>query len=66
VNVVNPGGNRQVPHRDYHLGFVPDEHLASYPAHLHRTSQAPTLQGAVAHYDMPAESGPTMPSGSRE
>jgi len=66
VNVVNPGGNRQVPHRDYHLGFVPDAHLASYPAHLHRTSQALTLQGAVAHCDMPAESGPTMPSGSRE
>jgi ectoine hydroxylase-related dioxygenase (phytanoyl-CoA dioxygenase family) len=66
VNVVNPGGNQQVPHRDYHLGFVPDEHLASYPAHLHRTSQALTLQGAVAHCDMPAESGPTMPSGSRE
>ena len=55
VNVVNPGGNQQVPHRDYHLGFVPDEHLASYPAHLHRTSQALTLQGAVAHCDMPAE-----------
>ena len=65
VNVV-PGGNQQVPHRDYHLGFVPDEHLASYPAHLHRTSQALTLQGAVAHCDMPAESVPTMPSGSRE
>ena len=22
VNVVNPGGTQQVPHRDYHLGFV--------------------------------------------
>jgi len=60
VNVVNPGGNAQVPHRDYHLGFVPDEHLAQYPAHLHRTSPVLTLQGAVAHCDMPVESGPTM------
>ena len=60
VNVVNPGGTAQVPHRDYHLGFVPDEHLAQYPAHLHRTSAVLTLQGAVAHCDMPVESGPTM------
>ncbi|ANI40928.1 phytanoyl-CoA dioxygenase family protein [Mycolicibacterium vaccae] len=60
VNVVNPGGKAQVPHRDYHLGFVPEEHLAAYPAHVHRTSPALTLQGAVAHCDMPVESGPTM------
>ena len=60
VNVVNPGGKQQVPHRDYHLGFVPVEHLARYPAHLHRASPALTLQGAVAHCDMPVESGPTM------
>jgi ectoine hydroxylase-related dioxygenase (phytanoyl-CoA dioxygenase family) len=60
VNVVNPGGTQQVPHRDYHLGFVPNEHLTSYPAHLHRTSPVLTLQGAVAHCDMPVESGPTM------
>lgn len=60
VNVVNPGGVQQVPHRDYHLGFVPDEHLAQYPAHLHRTSPLLTLQGAVAHCDMPVASGPTM------
>lgn len=60
VNVVNPGGTAQVPHRDYHLGFVPEEHLIAYPAHIHRTSPALTLQGAVAHCDMPVESGPTM------
>jgi ectoine hydroxylase-related dioxygenase (phytanoyl-CoA dioxygenase family) len=60
VNVVNPGGKQQVPHRDYHLGFVADADLADYPAHLHRTSPMLTLQGAVAHCDMPAESGPTM------
>ena len=34
--------------------------LAAYPAHLHRTSPVLTLQGAVAHCDMPLESGPTM------
>ena len=60
VNVVNPGGTQQVPHRDYHLGFVPDEHLAQYPTHVHRTSPVLTLQGAVAHCDMPVKSGPTM------
>lgn len=60
VNVVNPGGIQQVPHRDYHLGFVAAEQLADYPAHLHRTSPVLTLQGAVAHCDMPVDSGPTM------
>ena len=60
VNVVNPGGAAQVPHRDYHLGFVDQDQLAAYPAHLHRMSAALTLQGAVAHCDMPLESGPTM------
>lgn len=60
VNVVNPGGTQQVPHRDYHLGFVAADHLAEYPAHLHRASAVLTLQGAVAHCDMPVASGPTM------
>ncbi|MBX7431425.1 phytanoyl-CoA dioxygenase family protein [Mycobacterium sp. Y57] len=60
VNVVNPGGKAQIPHRDYHLGFVADEQLADYPAHVHRTSPVLTLQGAVAHCDMPVDSGPTM------
>jgi len=60
VNVVNPGGAAQVPHRDYHLGFVDVDQLADYPAHVHRTSAVLTLQGAVAHCDMPVPSGPTM------
>lgn len=60
INVVNPGGAAQVPHRDYHLGFVAPDALAAYPAHIHRLSPALTLQGAVAHCDMPVESGPTM------
>ncbi len=60
VNVVNPGGAAQVPHRDYHLGFVDVQMLSEYPAHQHRMSAALTLQGAVAHCDMPLESGPTM------
>ncbi|MGW0600489.1 phytanoyl-CoA dioxygenase family protein [Streptomyces sp. NPDC002776] len=60
VNVVNPGGAAQSAHRDYHLGFLPDETAAAYPAHVHRLSPVLTLQGAVAHGDMPVESGPTM------
>jgi ectoine hydroxylase-related dioxygenase (phytanoyl-CoA dioxygenase family) len=60
VNVVNPGGAAQEAHRDYHLGFATDIQAARFPAHVHRLSPALTLQGAVAHTDMPAETGPTM------
>jgi ectoine hydroxylase-related dioxygenase (phytanoyl-CoA dioxygenase family) len=59
-NVVNPGGAAQDPHRDYHLGFTENEVAAQYPAHVHRLSPVLTLQGAVAHSDMPVETGPTM------
>ena len=60
LNVVNPGGLAQAPHRDYHLGFMTDEQAERYPAHVHAVSPMLTLQGAVAHVDMPVESGPTM------
>jgi ectoine hydroxylase-related dioxygenase (phytanoyl-CoA dioxygenase family) len=60
VNVVNPGGTAQDPHRDYHLGFMPDSVASRFPGHVHRLSPALTLQGAVAHTDMPVETGPTM------
>ena len=60
VNVVNPGGQAQVAHRDYHLGFMSQEQSLAYPAHVHRLSPVMTLQGAVAHCDMPLETGPTM------
>jgi ectoine hydroxylase-related dioxygenase (phytanoyl-CoA dioxygenase family) len=60
VNVVNPGGIQQQPHRDYHLGFMPDDLAAAYPAHVHRLSPMLTLQGAIAHCNMPVETGPTM------
>jgi ectoine hydroxylase-related dioxygenase (phytanoyl-CoA dioxygenase family) len=60
INVVNPGGAAQTAHRDYHLGFLSNEVAAQYPAHVHRLSRVLTLQGAVAHCDMPVESGPTM------
>src|SRR3954462_14526819 len=60
VNVVNPGGQAQVAHRDYHLGFMSEEQSRAYPAHLHRLSPVLTLQGAVAHCDMPVVTGPTM------
>lgn len=60
VNVVNPGGAAQTAHRDYHLGFMSGPEAARYPAHTHLLTPALTLQGAVAHCDMPLESGPTL------
>jgi ectoine hydroxylase-related dioxygenase (phytanoyl-CoA dioxygenase family) len=60
VNVVRPGGVAQDPHRDYHLGFLSDEIATRYPTHVHTLSPVLTLQGAVAHTDMPVPSGPTM------
>jgi ectoine hydroxylase-related dioxygenase (phytanoyl-CoA dioxygenase family) len=59
VNLVRPGGGAQTAHRDYHLGFQTEEVAAQYPAHVHDLSAVMTLQGAVAHCDMPVESGPT-------
>jgi ectoine hydroxylase-related dioxygenase (phytanoyl-CoA dioxygenase family) len=60
VNRVNPGGAAQTPHRDYHLGFMSGARMAQFPAHIHAVSPMLTLQGAVAHCDMPVETGPTM------
>lgn len=60
VNVVNPGGVAQRAHRDYHLGFMSADLASAYPAHAHLLTPALTLQGAVAHCDMPLESGPTL------
>jgi ectoine hydroxylase-related dioxygenase (phytanoyl-CoA dioxygenase family) len=60
LNVVNPGGAAQVPHRDYHLGFQSAREIVRFPAHVHRLSPVLTLQGAVAHCDMPLETGPTL------
>lgn len=60
VNCVNPGGEAQVAHRDYHLGFMTPEQAIRYPASVHRLSAHLTLQSAVAHVDMPLESGPTL------
>src|SRR5436190_4179970 len=36
------------------------ERAAAYPAQVHALSPALTLQGAVAHVDMPVETGPTL------
>jgi ectoine hydroxylase-related dioxygenase (phytanoyl-CoA dioxygenase family) len=60
VNVVNPGGKGQTVHRDYHLGFQSPEVSAHYPARVHDVSPLLTLQGAVAHCEMPVETGPTL------
>lgn len=59
VNLVRPGGAAQQGHRDYHLGFQQADEAARYPAHAHELTASLTLQGAVAHSDMPLESGPT-------
>ena len=60
VNNVRPGGASQSAHRDYHLGFQTASVIERYPVHVHRISPVLTLQGAVAHCDMPVESGPTL------
>lgn len=59
VNVVRPGGKAQTAHRDYHMGFQSADALKTYPASQHALSARLTLQGAVAHTDMPIASGPT-------
>ena len=58
-NIVHPGGQAQHCHRDYHMGFQQVAQLVQYPAHVHAMSPMLTLQGAIAHSDMPLESGPT-------
>ena len=60
LNVVNPGGEAQVPHRDYHMGFQTAREIERFPVHAHRLSPIMTLQGAISHCDMPLESGPTL------
>lgn len=60
INVVNPGGTAQSPHRDYHLGFMEPETAKRFRRHTHLLSPALTLQGAVAQVDMPVSSGPTL------
>ena len=60
VNNVKPHSKAQSVHRDYHLGFQTPEIVAGYPAHAQIMSQYLTLQGAIAHIDMPLEMGPTL------
>ncbi len=60
VNVVKPGGKPQVAHRDYHLGFQSDEIISQFPLSLQKASQFLTLQGAIAHCDIPLEAGSTF------
>ena len=59
VNIVHPGGAAQSCHRDYHLGFQNRDGVRRFPRVMQVASQMLTLQGAVAHSDMPIESGPT-------
>ncbi|BDD57601.1 hypothetical protein MAP00_002952 [Monascus purpureus] len=59
MNAVKPGGAAQNPHRDYHLGFQDSNACARFPLATQIASQLLTLQGAVAHTNMPIDSGPT-------
>ncbi|MEM7288806.1 MAG: phytanoyl-CoA dioxygenase family protein [Pseudomonadota bacterium] len=59
INLVHPGGKAQQAHRDYHLGFQTADVSSTYPAHVHDLSPLMTLQGGIAHCNMPLESGPT-------
>ncbi len=59
LNVVNPGGAAQSPHRDYHLGFLPAADVERNPLHVQLFSPLLTLQGAIAHVDATEETGPT-------
>ena len=45
VNRVNPGGEAQKPHRDYHLGFMQADQTRDFPAHVHRLSSANYIAG---------------------
>jgi ectoine hydroxylase-related dioxygenase (phytanoyl-CoA dioxygenase family) len=60
LNVVNPGGVAQSPHRDYHLGFASAAQIERYPLHVQMLSPALTLQGAIAHVDAALDTGPTL------
>ncbi|KAF2269551.1 phytanoyl-CoA dioxygenase-like protein [Lojkania enalia] len=59
VNIVKSGAEPQISHRDYHLGFQTFESCSRFPKAVQVASQFLTLQGAVAHSNMPLESGPT-------
>ncbi len=60
LNVVNPAGAAQSPHRDYHLGFQSAADIERYPLHVQLMSPLLTLQGAIAHVDATVETGPTQ------
>ncbi|KAK5082215.1 hypothetical protein LTR05_007359 [Lithohypha guttulata] len=59
VNIVPPSGKAQPGHRDYHMGYFEADRCVRYPRVIQTASQFFSLQGAVAHGDMPADSGPT-------
>lgn len=59
VNVVRPGGSAQQAHRDYHMGIQTPAAMAATPAGQHAAVPMLTLQGAIAHVDVPIAAGPT-------
>ncbi len=60
LNVIYPQGQAQQPHRDFHLGFQENEEIKRYPLHMQKISQYLTLQGGIAHVNIPLDAGPTQ------
>ena len=61
LNVVNPGGAAQVARTATIISASSRRQtIERFPVHVQRLSPVLTLQGAVAHCDMPVESGPTL------
>ena len=55
-----PGARPSTPTATTTWASLSDAEAGRYPRHVHRLSPVLTLQGAVAHVDMPVASGPTM------
>lgn len=60
INLGHPGAEEQRVHRSYHLGHMKVSTSVKYPAHMHQLCGLLTLQGEIAHVDMPQEAGPTL------
>ncbi|KAL2825359.1 hypothetical protein BDW59DRAFT_172436 [Aspergillus cavernicola] len=59
LNIVPPGGRAQPAHRNFHMGFFSPDKCVKFLRLLQIANHTLTLQGAVAHSDMPLPSGPT-------
>ena len=60
LNVVNPGGQAQVAHRDYHLGFMSADQSGRYPVHIHLPHGSPHPAGCGRPLRHAGGTGPTL------